>query len=216
MIKFLKVLVFVIIFLIAIPVVWMLVNPVRWPDSLIRVRLISLTPLESDFNEVKSVLRLKKWIILRFDEANGIVDKREKKDYEYACNSKGIGQVSEEKRYYECTKSFSYTYACEVTGGKLAKLCKGCIYDVCMVDDLPMPVNQEEACFRSDGKWVLKTIKVSPYCEIGKKSIHVKLGEYLTLFPLPLPLITTTYATWIFNVDGKLIDVYVEKGIDGT
>ena len=208
--KFLKNLALGIVILFTIIALWIVINFARWPVSLIKIRLVSLTPFGTDFNQVKIFVGEKKWEISQIDEANGVDATRN----DGSCEDKR-GYLSEEWRRYECTKSFSYSYACEVTGGRMGKKCKSCAYDVCMSNGVTIPVDQRETCHRGEGKWVLKISKITPYCEFGKKWIKASLGEYMTLFPLPLPLVTSTYATWIFDEDGKLIDISIEKGIEG-
>lgn len=47
---------------------------------------------------------------------------------------------------------------------------------------------------------------------IGVKSITARLGEYVSF---PVGFTTVVEASWGFNEEGKLIEVWVNKAVDG-
>ncbi len=57
--------------------------------------------------------------------------------------------------------------------------------------------------------------------EKGIKSIQILLGRYITnplllTLQIPLPLATDVSVQWAFDRDGKLVDVFVEKVLEGS
>ena len=57
--------------------------------------------------------------------------------------------------------------------------------------------------------------------EKGVKSIRILLGRYVTnplliVLPIPLPLETDVSVQWAFDKDGKLLNVFVDKALEGS
>ncbi len=171
----------------------------------------------SDIESVKNYIKSERWKIIDVDELNGVQSQLSQKDQKYICKGHGIGVLSDRRYYYECSKSFSFEYACERNGGKLGKLCDDCIHNSCVSEEeRPVFIDRSKACRSVGGSLTIKEIKVSEFCEIGRKHIVAEIGQYLTLFPLPLPMMTYVYAKWVFNIDGNLVDVIIQKEIEAS
>lgn len=203
--KFLKTIFISFFIIIGFLMLNVIINPNRWSENMIKRFLLIKTPIGIHVEKTKEYIKSRNWKILNIDEENGIIGSKKNCDY------KSIGKLSNEMHRYECDSKFDYKFACEANGGKL---CNGCFPDACLINKKPIFVDRKIACSRVGGRLIRKTIKVNEYCELGKKYIRSEIGNYMTLFPLPLPVKTYVYVEWIFNNGGSLVDIRVKKEID--
>lgn len=191
-----------ILFLILVwPLACTIANPLRWPEEMIKSKLLDAAPLGTSISEVESLIVKKGGKILYVSENGGFLDQRVS-DKNYACNT-GTGTLVHRNGYYTCDKAISYEEECQLVGGKINMIKN---FPKCTIEDKVVIINQKKACNLSKGNWVLT--KGYDDCIVGKKNIRSDLGDYSTIFT------TNVTVFWGFDEQSKLIDIWVWKTVD--
>ncbi len=182
-------------------------NPCRWTNGMLKNLILMTTPIGSDIALVRNRIELKEWNITKFDELNGYEVSNEK------CSEIGLGKISDERRYYNCSKKIPYKYACELSGGSLES--DNNLHGFCVRNNQSIFVDANSVCLNAGGKLILKSTKLSRHCKLGNGYLVAEIGNYFPLL-VPLPIVAYVYAIWVFGEDGHLIDIIIEEEIDSV
>jgi len=162
------------------------INPLRWPEKLIRLKVLSQVPLGSSIEEVRDYA---------------------KKTNANTCDLQNTDNVNDKISYYNCDL-VSYEEMCQFNGGILRtenNVVK------CELNKKEIIINQQKTCYDIGGRWIV--FKNNNVC-IGNKIVNMNLGEYWIL--PPFPLVGVVIATFKFDKEKKLTDIVILKSYDGT